>query len=167
MSAPIPNCTALVKRITILTLFEPSKSAISNAFTSFVEFSNPVPKYKLERCATYILSSDKPGDTKILTPFTVRLPLFHHCVPILATPFAPKPFAPNPPSACTYSLAALVPMYKNKSSLPYNAPGIASTTSESLSMMFADVSATDVIACAAGTSPVSYTHLTLPTKRIV
>ena len=44
-------------------------------------------------------------------------------------------------------------MYKNKSSLPYNAAGIASTTSESLSMMFADVSATDVIACAAGTSP--------------
>ena len=95
----VPNCTALVKRITILTLFEPSKSAISNAFTSFVEFSNPVPKYKLERCATYILLSLIPGHTKIFTPFTVRLPLFYHCVPILETPFAPKPFAPNPPSA--------------------------------------------------------------------
>ena len=136
-------------------MFEPSKSAISKVFTSFVEFKRPVPKYKLERCAAYILLSAIPGHTKILTPFTVRLPLFHHCVPILATPFAPKPAAPNPPNAVTYNLAALVPMYKNKSSLPYKAPGIASTTFESSSMIFVDNNppATAATCCAAGISP--------------
>ena len=46
-------------------------------------------------------------------------------------------------------------MYKNKSSLPYSAAGIASTTLESSSMMFKDVKPppTAATCCAAGISP--------------
>jgi len=44
-------------------------------------------------------------------------------------------------------------MYKNKSSFPYNAAGIASTTSDNFSTMLAAVNATDVKAWPAGISP--------------
>ena len=101
MSEAIPNCTAEVNLITILTLFEASKSCISRTLIAFVSFRSPVPKYKLLRCAAYILFAERPGQTKILTPFTVSEPLFHHCVPCAFVPFAPNPFAANPPNACT------------------------------------------------------------------
>lgn len=78
MSSAIPNCTAEVNLITNLTLLDASKSAISKTLTTFESFKIPVPKYKFERCDAYILLGDNPGATKILTPFTVSEPLFHH-----------------------------------------------------------------------------------------
>ena len=50
------------------TFCEPSKSAISNTFTSLWSDKSPVPKNKLDFCAAIALLSESPLQATTFTP---------------------------------------------------------------------------------------------------